>query len=111
MSAADRLREKLLRLGPACGEAAESAVKAAAEKAAAEAAALAPVATGRLRGSVVAEIDGLSASVSAGCDYAAPVELGSRGRPARPFLLPAAQASDFPAQAAALAKKAIGRLR
>ena len=106
MSAADRLREKLLRLGPACGEAAESAVKAAAE-----AAALAPVATGRLRGSVAAKIDGLSASVSAGCDYAAPVELGSRGRPARPFLLPAAQTSDFPAQAAALAKKAIGRLR
>ena len=39
------------------------------------AAANAPVETGRLRGSIRASVSGLAAEVSAGCEYAAAVEL------------------------------------
>lgn len=97
MKGVDRLRAKLLAVAPACRQAAEEAVRQGAEDAARAAAALAPVDTGRLRGSIAARASGLSAEVSADCDYAAAVELGGQHRPARPFLLPAAQASaaDF----------------
>ena len=109
MTDAGRLAARLARIGPDCRAAAEEAVRRAAESARDAAAGMAPVDTGRLRASIEASAAGLSGEVSAGCEYAAAVELGSRKRPARPFLLPAAQASDFFRQAAELASKAIGK--
>lgn len=112
MTGADRLRAKLLAVVPACEDAAAEAVKQSAQAARDVAASLAPVDTGRLRGSIEASAEGLSAEVTAGCDYAAAVELGGRA-PARPFLLPAAQAAalTFPALARRLAANAIRRMR
>lgn len=53
----------------------------------------APVDTGRLRSSIAATLGqpGLRATVGVYVNYAAPQELGSRFRPARPFLYPAAE--------------------
>ena len=109
MTDVSRLSARLARIGPDCRSATEEAVRLAAESARDAAAGMAPVDTGRLRSSIEASASGLSAEVSAGCEYAAAVELGSRKRPPRPFLLPAAQASDFFRQAADLAAKAIGK--
>ncbi len=62
-----------------------------------EARSLAPVDSGTLKASIRAEpvvLEGeeASARVVAGADHAAAIELGSRGRPAQPFLHPAYQA-------------------
>lgn len=54
---------------------------------------LAPVETGRLRGSIGARVAEFGAVLFAECEYAAAVELGSGRGPARPFLLPAARKS------------------
>ncbi len=56
-----------------------------------DAAGRAPVDTGNLRGSIRAERSDGGARVSASCEYAAAVELGSARSPAQPFLRPAAQ--------------------
>lgn len=109
MNGAARLRAKIARMGTGCRAAAEQAVQQAAEAARDAAAANAPVETGRLRGSIRASVSGLTAEVSAGCEYAAAVELGSRKHPAQPYLLPAAQESNFAELAAELAAKAMGR--
>lgn len=105
-----RLRAQLAALAPACHQAGCAAVAEAAVEAGAMAAALAPVETGRLRASIGTTAAGASATVYANCEYAAAVELGSRGRPARPFLLPAAQAqkSAFPQKARQWVEKALG---
>lgn len=49
-----------------------------------------PVDTGTLRRSITTQISdgGLTATVAAGTNYAIFVERGSRGRPAKPFLIP-----------------------
>jgi HK97 gp10 family phage protein len=64
--------------------------------------------TGTLRRSITTQIedDGLSATVAAGTDYAIFVERGSRGGPARPFLIPNFE-REVPRLRAAI-KKAIG---
>lgn len=46
----------------------------------------APVDTGRLRGSIRMEAEGLTARVIADCPYAAAVELGTAKRPPQPFM-------------------------
>ena len=46
----------------------------------------APVDTGRLRDSIRAEADGLSARVIADCEYAAAVEFGTGRTPPQPFM-------------------------
>ena len=113
MTGVDRLRAKLLAVAPACESAGEEAARQAADGARDLAAGLAPVETGRLRGSLTVTSAGTSAEVCADCEYAAAVELGGRGRPARPFMLPAAQASaaGFFDQARRLAARAVGGLR
>ena len=60
---------------------------AAAAQAHAEAArSRAPVDTGRLRNSIRAEADGLTARVVADCEYAAAVEFGTRRTAPQPFM-------------------------
>lgn len=76
------------------------AALAAAEQTALLAAAQAPADTGALRASIASAPEGDGAAARAGCDYAAYVELGTRGMPPRPFLAPAAQAADYAALAA-----------
>ena len=89
----DRLKAKLAGVAAGCRDAGETAVRLAAGDAREAAAGMAPVDTGRLRASIGATVSGASAEVTANCEYAAAVELGGRGRPSRPFMLPAAQAS------------------
>ena len=93
------LKETLAALGCVRRAARTGAVKgaqAAAQAIARDARALAPVRTGRLRESIDGRIessgpDEVRAVVGSDVEYAAAVELGARGRPARPFLLPAAE--------------------
>ena len=60
---------------------------AAAAQAEAEAArSRAPVDTGRLKNSIRAEADGLTARVVADCEYAAAVEFGTSRTPPKPFM-------------------------
>jgi HK97 gp10 family phage protein len=47
--------------------------------------------TGRLAGSIVAEVDGKTAEVSAGTEYAAWLEFGTQAIEPRPFLTPAVE--------------------
>lgn len=46
----------------------------------------APVDTGRLRGSIRAEAEGLNARVLTDCEYAAAVEFGTSERAPQPFM-------------------------
>jgi HK97 gp10 family phage protein len=96
---------------PAAAKAAVSAeVKRAALDIQAQAQARAPVLTGTLRRSIHSEFPSeLSAVVGPSVDYGIYVEMGSRGRGARPFLRPAADAV-LPKFAAAV-KAALGRLK
>ena len=68
---------------------ARTLVRETADSACAAARSAAPVDTGRLRGSLSVQGGEMQATVRAGCDYAAAVELGSARSAARPFLLPA----------------------
>ena len=61
-------------------------VAAAAQERAEAARSRAPVDTGRLRDSIRAESDGLTARVIADCEYAAKVEFGTSKNPPRPFM-------------------------
>ena len=65
-------------------------VAEAAQAVCAEAAARAPVETGRLRSSIHASAEGLTAAVRCDCPYGAAVELGTSRQSARPFMQPAA---------------------
>jgi len=65
----------------ACGR-----VLAAAEEHRDGARARAPVDTGRLRDSIRAESEGLTARVIADCPYAAAVEFGTKSAPPQPFM-------------------------
>lgn len=97
-----KLIARLKAIPSACEAAGKQAVRDTLLAAEAEAKSLAPVRTGRLKGSILSKSDGLSGMVYTNCDYAPSIELGGRGNPARPFLLPAAQlqAQAFPARAA-----------
>jgi HK97 gp10 family phage protein len=55
---------------------------------------LVPIKTGALHDSIVTELHGLVADIvaGAGLSYAVPVEYGSHGRAARPFMRPAIEA-------------------
>ena len=59
----------------------------------------APLRTGALSASISATESNTGAAVSAAAPYAGIVEQGASRRPARPYLLPAAQASAFAARA------------
>lgn len=61
-------------------------VRIAAEEHCAAAKARAPVDTGRLRDSIRAEADGLSAKVITDCEYASAVEFGTSRRAPQPFM-------------------------
>ena len=87
----DRACVRLEALRRSLEEAARRGVAGLAEAAAEEAARRAPVDTGRLRASIRARADGLSAAVTADCPYAAAVELGTSRRPPQPYLVPAAE--------------------
>lgn len=67
-------------------QAAAEKVREAAEEACEQAKARAPVRTGKLRDSISAEADGLSARVYTDCPYAAAVEFGTSKRPPQPFM-------------------------
>ncbi len=105
-----RLRAQLAAIAPACHQAGCAAVRKRRRRRVQWLAALAPVETGRLRASIGMTAAGGSATVYANCEYAAAVELGSRDRPAHPFLLPAAQAQKtaFPQKARQWAEKTLG---
>lgn len=75
----ERMKERLYR-------GAEETVAEAAQAVCAEAAARAPVETGRLRSSIHASAEGLTAAVRCNCPYGAAVELGTSRQSARPFL-------------------------
>ena len=79
----ERMKERLYR-------GAEETVAEAAQAVCAEAAARAPVETGRLRSSIHASAEGLTAAVRCDCPYGAAVELGTSRQSARPFMQPAA---------------------
>lgn len=79
----ERMKERLYR-------GAEETVAEAAQAVCAEAAARAPVETGRLRSSIHASVEGLTAAVRCDCPYGAAVELGTSRQSARPFMQPAA---------------------
>ena len=104
-----RLIARLKMIPSACETAAAQAVRDTVLAAEAEAKARSPVRTGRLKKSILSKSDGLSGMVYTNCDYAPSIELGGRGNPARPFLLPAArlQAQAFPARAAENLKSAL----
>ena len=80
----ERMKERLYR-------GAEETVAEAAQAVCAEAAARAPVETGRLRSSIHASAEGLTAVVRCNCPYGAAVELGTSRQSARPFMQPAAE--------------------
>ena len=61
-------------------------VRIAAQEKCAAAKARAPVDTGRLRNSIRAESDGLTARVIADCEYAAAVEFGTGRAAPQPFM-------------------------
>lgn len=69
----ERMKERLYR-------GAEETVAEAAQAVCAEAAARAPVETGRLRSSIHASAEGLTAAVRCDCPYGAAVELGTSRR-------------------------------
>lgn len=105
----DRANARLFRLLNALEAAGGDSAMEAAKRARISAMAQVPVRTGRLRGSLDAEkMDG-GARLSAKCDYAAAVELGSSKASPRPFLSPAAHAqrSFFAGDAARRAKAAL----
>lgn len=79
----------------------------AAQAAAESARAAAPVRTGALRASLSFSPTADGAEAKTNCGYAALVEWGTRYIPARPFLLPGAQAADFFGRAAAGLKEVI----
>ena len=105
---AARAAARVRGMGARLESAAAEAVRQSAEAALSAAQSRAPVRTGRLRDSLSARAEG-TASVSTSCGYAAAVELGTSRQPARPFLLPAAQAQRLalPALAAQLGRRAI----
>ena len=110
MTGLDRLTAKLRAMPERCRAAGERAALECAEAVRAEAAGLAPVETGRLRNSLSASAQPGGAAVTAECEYASAVELGTRSMAARPFLYPAAQAQVgvFAALAADYARAAMG---
>lgn len=57
----------------------------------------APVDTGNLMNSIVADVDGLNGTVSTGVDYATHQEYGTHKMAAHPYMTPAAEAAwpDF----------------
>lgn len=65
---------------------AEKRVLSAAEEARDRARSRAPVDTGRLRDSIRAESDGLTARMATDCPYAAAVEFGTSKHSPRPFM-------------------------
>jgi HK97 gp10 family phage protein len=73
-------------LSAALHRAAEAAIEESARAACEQARALAPVDTGRLRDSIRAEADGLSAKVITDCEYASAVEFGTSRRAPQPFM-------------------------
>lgn len=89
---AERLCSRLDAMEGELREAAGAALEHLAQSARREAMARAPVETGRLRASIHAEQNGLTARVASDCPYAASVELGTSKCPARPFLAPSALA-------------------
>ena len=106
---AARVAARVRGMGAKLESAAAEAVRQSAEAALSAARSCAPVRTGRLRDSLSVRAEGTAAVVFASCDYAAAVELGTSRQPARPFLLPAAQAQRqaLPALAAQLGRKAV----
>lgn len=90
---AERACARLAALAKEVETAARLGVAQAAEEAAEEACRRAPVDTGRLKSGIRARSEGLTASVSADCDYAAAVELGTSRRAPQPFMQPAAELS------------------
>ena len=91
-----RLHALPLRSGEALGK----ACRDTARQIAFDAWAAAPVRTGFLRSSVIAEASGLTARVTARASYAAAVEWGGLRRAPRPFLLPAVRKARFADSAA-----------
>jgi HK97 gp10 family phage protein len=69
----------------------EIAVQETAENIRDEARASAPVQTGALKNSIEARMEGSTAEVSAGVDYAPFVEYGTSNMAARPFMFPASE--------------------
>ena len=89
MKGVSSLNARLLRVPPRAEAALRAALAAAARDTAAAARGRAPVRTGRLRASIQASSQGLSAAVSVHVPYAQAAEKRS------PFLLPSAQESNF----------------
>ena len=107
MKGMNRLNGRLLRLSAQCESALGDALRQAGNHAREAARRNAPVKTGALRASVQMEEYPLAMRLKADCSYAAAVELGGLYRPARPFLLPACRAADYPARAARALKECI----
>ena len=111
----------LARLAAALPKVAQQEVDAAAERIAGEARGLVPVKRGSLKGSIETHPAGVHAAVvQAGggghttpegkpVDYALPVEMGGAGRPAKPFMRPAAfaEAPRFPKELAKALREAM----
>jgi HK97 gp10 family phage protein len=85
----DQLLRQLTALVPAVATAAETQTRTTADAIAATARELAPVKSGRLRGSIQVSKTGPGYQIGTDLTYAPGVELGLRGRPATPFLYPA----------------------
>lgn len=106
-SDARRIGQQLNRAAPRLEPVASKVVAKVAANVASLAAKSAPVDTGALRSSISAEVNGLSASVRPGVNYAHYVELGTSKMGAQPYLFPALDANATPfttALAAAVTK-------
>ena len=82
--------KRVKALGEALARTGAAAALETARAACAQAQSLAPVDTGRLRGSIRVRAEKDAAAVATDCSYAAAVELGTSACAARPFLKPAA---------------------
>ena len=81
-----RLSGRIDTLGRKLHAGAARAVERAAREVRDDARSFVPVETGRLRGSIRAEAEGLTARVVADCEYAAAVEFGTGRTAPQPFM-------------------------
>ena len=96
MNGLDPVLRRLSAMPHLAESAAKSGALAAAQSALRLSRHLVPVQTGRLRASLAAVSHPAGAALTADCPYAASVELGTRYSPARPFMMPALRATDYP---------------
>ncbi|HEX6682432.1 MAG TPA: HK97-gp10 family putative phage morphogenesis protein [Candidatus Limnocylindrales bacterium] len=89
----DELKAKLAQMPEKIRTGAEAAVRDETEEVADDMRAFAPVATGELKDSIQAEVDGLSGAAAATARHATFVEHGTSDTPEQPFALPAAEQS------------------